>query len=84
MTRPLPLLLTVLAASLSAACASAPQPETQRLTSEIVSNASQNQACASDEIPSCRTTGTRITSRYAQKTCGCLQRELLFRPPAVH
>jgi hypothetical protein len=84
MKHPLPLLLSVLAASLSAACASGPQPETERLTSEILSRSSQNQACSSDEIPTCRTTGTRITSRYAQKTCGCMLREQLGQPPALH
>jgi len=85
MKRPLPLFLAVLAAaSLSAACTSAPQRETERLTSEIVSSASQNLGCAADEIPSCRTTGTRITSRYAQKTCGCLLRETLYQGSGFH
>jgi hypothetical protein len=86
MKRPRPLLLAVLAAaSLSAACSSAPpQPETARLTSEIRSSASQNLACAADEIPSCRTTGTRINNRYGQKTCGCLLRESLYQGSGFH
>lgn len=84
MKRPLPALLAVLAASLSVACASGPQPETERLASEIVSNSSLNQGCSSDEIPSCRTTGTRINSRYAQKICGCLQRDLLYQARPLH
>src|SRR5262245_65051421 len=66
MKRPLPLLLVALAASLSAACASTPQPATERLAAEIVNSSSQNQRCASDEIASCRTTGTRISSRFAR------------------
>ena len=82
--KPLPLLLTVLAGSLGVACASAPHPETERLTSEIVSNSLQSQACSSDEIPTCRTTATRINSRYAQKICGCLLRDALRGSPASH
>jgi len=81
MKRPRLLVLAVLAASLSAACASSPpQPETERLASDIVNGSSQNQGCASDEIPSCRTTSTRINSRYAPKTCGCLLRETFGQP----
>jgi hypothetical protein len=83
MLRPLPVLATF-AALLTAACASSPQPETQRLTSDIVSNASQFNACASNEIPSCRTTSTRITNRYAPMTCGCLLRDELVQPPPLH
>jgi type IV pilus biogenesis protein CpaD/CtpE len=82
MKRPLPLLLTALAASLCAACASAPQSDTQRLTSEIVSGSSLNRTCSTDEIPSCITTGTRIHNANAQKICGCLVRELLIQAPA--
>jgi hypothetical protein len=77
-------LIALLAASLSAACASGPQRETERLTSQIVNTGSQYQGCASNEIPSCRTTGTRITSRYAPKTCGCLLRDMLYQRPVAH
>ena len=79
MKRQLPLLLTILAVSLSGGCASTPPSAAEALTSDILNGSSENPTCAYGEIPRCMTTGSRINSLNPQASCECLVGELAIR-----
>ena len=63
--------IILIAACLSAGCATSPTTQTEALASDILGARARQLVCASGEIPYCITNGTRLKKASAVKECGC-------------
>ena len=77
------LLFVLIAAVLTASCATHRTPEVQALTSDIFGAAAQTLACRAGEAPYCLSKGSRIKSVNQNRSCTCASTELVIDPRFV-
>ena len=74
------LLFVLIAAALTAGCATHRTPEVQALTSDIFGAAAQKLACRAGEAPYCLAKGSRIKRANQDLRCECAPQNLLLNP----
>ena len=74
------LLFVLIAACLTASCATQHPPDAKALTSDILSAAAVKRACVRGEVPYCLAKGTRINGTSQELGCECAPQGLLTDP----
>jgi hypothetical protein len=74
------LLFILIAAALTAGCATHRTPEAEALTSDIFGAAAQNRACQAGEASYCLVRGSHIKSVDQDRRCECAPQNMLTEP----